>query len=218
MFLTWVWEASGSNLGRVTGYLDVLFVLLLVPSLREYRYSTSKQTTAVSFRIRTYFTFIHILPSHSSLYKLASWAASLNGLRMKSVHAFAIKEIWRTIQQTNEKVWGLSKSFRTCRLERELQIVQLSATRCSCIAILWVTRVSFAAITLCVASQRVTPKINLYFFIDSVRKLLDKPSYVGHLMAFYSYESVWNYSLNFVWKSVWVWIYSTVNAGFKPGS
>jgi hypothetical protein len=31
---------------------------------------------------------------------------------------------------------GVSKSFRTVRLERELQMVQLSATRCSCVAIL----------------------------------------------------------------------------------
>jgi hypothetical protein len=31
---------------------------------------------------------------------------------------------------------GVSKSFRTGRLERELQMVKLSATRCSCIAIL----------------------------------------------------------------------------------
>jgi hypothetical protein len=31
---------------------------------------------------------------------------------------------------------GVSKSFRTGRLERELQMVQLSATRCSRIAIL----------------------------------------------------------------------------------
>jgi hypothetical protein len=31
---------------------------------------------------------------------------------------------------------GVSKSFRTGRLERELKMVQLSATRCSCIAIL----------------------------------------------------------------------------------
>jgi hypothetical protein len=30
---------------------------------------------------------------------------------------------------------GVSKSFRTGRLERELQMVQLSATRCSWIAI-----------------------------------------------------------------------------------
>jgi hypothetical protein len=48
---------------------------------------------------------------------------------------------------------GLSKSFRTGRLERELQMVQLSASRCSYIAILWASLVSFAAITLCVASQ-----------------------------------------------------------------
>jgi hypothetical protein len=34
-------------------------------------------------------------------------------------------------------------------------MVQLEATRYSCIAILWVSLVSFAAITLCVASQRV---------------------------------------------------------------
>jgi hypothetical protein len=50
---------------------------------------------------------------------------------------------------------GLSKSFRTGRLEREMQIVQLSATRCSCIGILSVSLVSFAAITLCVASQQM---------------------------------------------------------------
>jgi len=55
-------------------------------------------------------------------------------------------------QMINEDV---TKSFRTGSLERELQMVQLSATRCSCIAILWVSLVSFAAITLCVTSQRV---------------------------------------------------------------
>jgi hypothetical protein len=31
---------------------------------------------------------------------------------------------------------GVSKSFRTGRLERELQMIKLSATRCSCIVIL----------------------------------------------------------------------------------
>jgi len=49
---------------------------------------------------------------------------------------------------------GVYKSFRTGRPERELQMVQLPATRCSCIAILWVSLVSFAAKTLFVASQR----------------------------------------------------------------
>jgi len=34
------------------------------------------------------------------------------------------------------KYVGVSESFRTYRLERELQMVQLSATMCSCIAIL----------------------------------------------------------------------------------
>jgi hypothetical protein len=69
---------------------------------------------------------------------------------------------------------GASKSSRTGRLEGELQIVQLSATKCSCIAILWVSLVSFAAITPCVAFQRVF----VYFVIDSVWKLLDTSSCV----------------------------------------
>jgi hypothetical protein len=37
--------------------------------------------------------------------------------------------------------------------------------------------VSFAAITLCIASQRVFIVVGVYFFINSVRKLLDTPSY-----------------------------------------
>jgi len=39
--------------------------------------------------------------------------------------------------------------------------------------------VSFATITLCVDSQRVIPKVSVYFVIDSVRKLLDTPSYTS---------------------------------------
>jgi hypothetical protein len=38
--------------------------------------------------------------------------------------------------------YGESRSFRTGRLERELQIIQLSAIRYSCIAILWVSLLS----------------------------------------------------------------------------
>jgi hypothetical protein len=74
---------------------------------------------------------------------------------------------------------GVSKSFRTGRLERELQMVQLSATRCSCIAILWVSLMSSAAIILCVTSQWVFIVVVAYFVIDSARKLLDTPSYWG---------------------------------------
>jgi hypothetical protein len=38
--------------------------------------------------------------------------------------------------------------------------------------------VSFATITLHVASQRVFIVVSAYFVIDSVRKLLDTPSYI----------------------------------------
>jgi hypothetical protein len=38
--------------------------------------------------------------------------------------------------------------------------------------------VSFAAITLCISSQRVFIVVSVYFVIDSVRKLLDILSYV----------------------------------------
>jgi hypothetical protein len=42
---------------------------------------------------------------------------------------------------------------------------------------LWVSLLNSVAINLCVASQRVIPKVSLCFVIDSVRKLLDTPSY-----------------------------------------
>jgi hypothetical protein len=71
---------------------------------------------------------------------------------------------------------GLIKSFRTGCLDRELQMVQLSAIRYSCIAILCVSLASSAAITLCVASQQVFILVSVYFVINSVRKLLDTPS------------------------------------------
>jgi hypothetical protein len=75
----------------------------------------------------------------------------------------------------------VSKTFRIGRLERELQMVQLSSTRCSSIAIFLVSLMSFATITLRVASLRVF--IFVYFVIVSVRKLLDTPSYVTSLEA-----------------------------------
>jgi hypothetical protein len=55
-------------------------------------------------------------------------------------------------------------------------MLQLSFTRCSCIAVLWVSLTSFGAITLCIASQRVFIVVSVYFIIDSVRKLLDTTS------------------------------------------
>jgi hypothetical protein len=63
-----------------------------------------------------------------------------------------------------------TQSFRTGRLERELQMVQLSDTKYSCVAVLWV---SFDSITLCVASQQAFIVVSVYFVINSVRKYLD---------------------------------------------
>jgi hypothetical protein len=77
---------------------------------------------------------------------------------------------------------SVSISFRTGQLEQELQMLHLSATRGSCIGILWVNLVSFAAITLCVASQQVFIVV-VYFVTDSVRQLLDTPSYVRSTLS-----------------------------------
>jgi hypothetical protein len=79
---------------------------------------------------------------------------------------------------TNGNIYEvISKSFRTGRLERELQMVQLSATGCSCIAILGVRLVSFTATTLCVGSQRMFIVVSVNFVINSVRRLLHTISY-----------------------------------------
>jgi hypothetical protein len=80
------------------------------------------------------------------------------------------------VTQDRIKYEGVSRSFRTGHLERELQVVQLSATSRSCIAILWVSLVSFAAIILCIASERVFIVIIFCFVIHSVRKFLDTSS------------------------------------------
>jgi len=80
----------------------------------------------------------------------------------------------RVRAHTHESV---SKSFWTGCLEREMQMVQPSATRYSCITIFLVGLVSFAIVTLCVASQLVIPKVRVHFVIYSVQKLLDTPSY-----------------------------------------
>jgi hypothetical protein len=71
---------------------------------------------------------------------------------------------------------GRIQKLWTGRVERELQMVQLSATKCSCIAILWISPVSFAAIILLVASQRVFIVVRVEYVIDSVRKRLVTPS------------------------------------------
>jgi hypothetical protein len=93
---------------------------------------------------------------------------------------------------------SLFKSFLTGRLERELQMVQLSATRCSCITILWVSLVSFVTITLCVASQRMFIVV-IYFVIDSVRKLLDISLVCQRFQKAYMYPS---YARRYLFQTV----------------
>jgi hypothetical protein len=104
--------------------------------------------------------------------------------RLRDSQSSLLHGLCEYISQSTHTHEGVCKSFRTGRLERGIQMVQFSATMCSCITILWVSLVSFAAIALCVASQWVFIFVNVYFVIDSVRKLLDTPSYVCMLTAF----------------------------------
>jgi len=91
---------------------------------------------------------------------------------------------------------GVSKSFRTGRLERQLQMVQLSAIRFSCSTILWVRLVSFAAIILCVASQRVFVVVSIYFLIDSVRKHLGTPTYCPFRECSWRLSNIFSWIMN----------------------
>jgi hypothetical protein len=66
----------------------------------------------------------------------------------------------------------------------ELQMVRLSATRCSCM--LFVSQSSeFCHHNLCVASQRVIPKVRVYFIIIQSGNLFTHPrtSIIGHNYA-----------------------------------
>jgi hypothetical protein len=72
-------------------------------------------------------------------------------------------DLWKNRNVIFTMYEGVTKSFRTGRLERELQMIHLSITKYSSIAFLWVIPVSFAAIILCVASQRVFIVVSVYF-------------------------------------------------------
>jgi hypothetical protein len=99
------------------------------------------------------------------------------GSRLRWMYSFTFRPLYPEGREKLSVMYeGVSRSFRTGSLERELQIVQLSATKCSFTLILWVSLVSFASVTLCVASQRLFIVV-VHFIIDSVRKLLDTPPY-----------------------------------------
>jgi hypothetical protein len=84
------------------------------------------------------------------------------------------------------KVSGLVTWSENCKWYSSLPLGTV------CIVILWVSLVSFAAITLCVASQQVFIVVSVYFFIDSVRKLFGTPSYVYAFLV--AAADWWNHS------------------------
>jgi hypothetical protein len=108
---------------------------------------------------------------------LPTWGISVRHELLKLL----VSCVWTSIStRTHARAReGVFESFRTGRLKQELQMLQLSATRCSCIAIVWVSLLSFTVITICVASQRVIPKVSVHIVFDSVRKLLDTLSYLN---------------------------------------
>jgi len=75
----------------------------------------------------------------------------------------------RAYTRVYPKVSGLVAWSESCKWYSSLPLGAV-------LSLLWVSLVSFAVIILCVASQRVF--IVVYFVIDSVRKLLDTPSYL----------------------------------------
>jgi hypothetical protein len=133
-------------------YSLLVFWVQIFSSALCFRYSqsvalpSSERPSLTSITIHDH-PFSFILPLKSSW----NWI-----LILKIVNYFV-----STAATSNERYEGVSKSFRTGLLEWEPQMVQLSATRCSCIVILWVSLVSFGAIILGVASQRVFIVISL---------------------------------------------------------
>jgi hypothetical protein len=94
----------------------------------------------------------------------------------------------------------VSKSFRAGRLERELQMVQLSATRSSCIVISWVSLMRFAAITLCLASQQVFIVIVISLSTQSGNFRIHPRTFVVHLFLTcigLNVETLWD--VTFLW-------------------
>jgi len=75
--------------------------------------------------------------SHIALKALTLSSSSILGLPNGNfLVGFPTKFYICFLSSPYEEYEGVPKTFRTGRLERELQMVQLSATRCSCIAIL----------------------------------------------------------------------------------
>jgi hypothetical protein len=88
-----------------------------------------------------------------------------------------IHRLCNDVVSTAQFIWGCIQKFPDWPPGARTANDTALCSKYSCIAILWVSLVSFAAIILCVASQRVFIFV-VYFVIDSVRKLLDTPSWL----------------------------------------
>jgi hypothetical protein len=66
--------------------------------------------------------------------------------------------------------------------------------------------VSFAAITLCVASQLVFIVVSVNFVSDSVRKILDTPSYVCMYVCMYVCVCVCMYVCMYMYMYICVYV------------
>jgi hypothetical protein len=128
----------------------------------RWQYTQLTNVMLVTYTLTTDNGIMCILPNIESLLGLR--------LQQKMTAIRLLPTVWSTRDIWEGAYEGVSKSFRTGRLKRELQMIQLFATRWSFIVILWVSLVSFADITLCVASKRVFVVVVVYFIIDSVRK------------------------------------------------
>jgi hypothetical protein len=105
------------------------------------------------------------------------------------------------------------QSFRTGRLERELQMVKLSATAYGCITILWVSLVSFAAITPYVASQRLFIVGSVYFVTTQSGNFWIHPRMLDTVN---SGRHIWNTRL-FSVGSAPMWLQAfKISPGFDP--
>jgi len=99
------------------------------------QHSTAQHSTASCIQILTYSTPITVFPSHSPPYNHWNSKNAINNFSRCCVAYFSrfVSTAAGVVQSVYDSI---SKRFRTGRLERELQMVQLFATRCSCFAIL----------------------------------------------------------------------------------
>jgi hypothetical protein len=103
---------------------------------------------------------------HSQITELCQFLKRF--IHNETVILFRILVTRHTHMRVYPKVSGLATWSGKCKWYSSLPLD----------ANLWVSLVSSAVITLCVDPQQLIPKVSVYFFIDSVRKVLDTPSYI----------------------------------------